>query len=129
MEVKRRYSKQRECILTALKNTTAHPSANTIYDTVRKDIPNISLGTVYRNLAELSGEGTILKLEAGDGVEHYDGCTLPHYHMYCRKCKGVSDIEIDYFKNLDEEAEKASGAEIESHSVMFFGVCKNCLEK
>jgi len=64
-----------------------------------------------------------------NGVEHYDGCTLPHYHMYCRKCKGVSDIEFEYFKDLDEEAEKTSGAEIESHSVMFFGVCKNCLNK
>ncbi len=126
MMQKRRYSKQRECILNALQKTKSHPSANTIYDMVREEIPNISLGTVYRNLAQLVAEGMILKIDAGDGMEHYDGYNSPHYHMFCKCCKSVSDIEIQYHADLDEAAAKSSGGEIEYHNVIFAGTCKNC---
>lgn len=129
MEVKRRYSKQRECILNTLRNTKAHPSANVVYDEVRKEIPNISLGTVYRNLAELTADGIILKIDAGDGMEHYDGCIRPHYHMFCKSCRGVSDIEIEYHSEFDKKAEEISGADIETHNVIFIGTCKNCRNK
>ncbi len=128
METKRRYSKQRECILSALKGTKSHPTANSIYDMVRCEIPNISLGTVYRNLAELSCDGTVLKIEAGDGVEHYDGCTLPHYHMFCKSCGSVLDVDIEYQSVLDTSAANASGCKIECHSVIFAGTCKNCVD-
>ena len=126
MEVKRRYSRQRECILNALRNTKRHPSANSIYDEVRHQIPNISLGTVYRNLAELAACGEIMKLDAGDGTERYDGCALPHYHMICKNCHSVSDIELDYDSGLDKAAAAASGADVDFHSVLFSGTCKNC---
>ncbi len=129
MEVKRRYSRQRECILNALRSTTSHPSANSVYDEVRKEIPNISLGTVYRNLAELTADGIILKINAGDGVEHYDGCIKPHYHMFCKGCRAVSDVEIEYHPELDKKAEEISGADIETHNVIFIGTCRNCKNK
>ena len=123
---KRRYSKQRECILSALRNTKSHPSANMVYDMVRLEIPNISLGTVYRNLSELVAEGEVIKIDAGDGMEHYDGYNKPHYHMFCKGCKSVSDIEIEYHTGMDEAAAKESGAEIEYHNVVFMGICKTC---
>ena len=126
MATKRRFSKQRECILEALKNTKSHPSANSIYEMVRQQIPNISLGTVYRNLSELNADGAVLKIDAGDGVEHYDGCNTPHYHLFCKKCNSVSDIELDYNTPLDTAARNASGAEIEYHSVIFAGTCREC---
>ena len=123
---KRRYSKQRECILNALRNTKSHPSANMVYDMVRREIPNISLGTVYRNLSELVAEGEVIKIDAGDGMEHYDGYNKPHYHMFCKGCKSVSDIEIEYSAGMDAAAEQKSGAEIEYHNVVFMGTCKTC---
>ena len=113
-------------ILNALRNTKRHPSAGSIYDEVRKELPNISLGTVYRNLAELTACGEILRIDAGDGTERYDGSINPHYHMICRKCHSVSDVEIPYLPELDKKLEEISGAEIEFHSVMFSGTCKNC---
>ena len=109
-----------------LCNTKSHPTANRIYDMVREEIPNISLGTVYRNLAELSSDGTILKIDAGDGVEHYDGFNLPHYHMFCKGCGSVIDIDIEYNNILDSSAADASGADIEYHSAIFTGICKEC---
>lgn len=126
---KRRYSKQRECILNALRSTKSHPTANAIYDMVRAEIPNISLGTVYRNLSELSMDGTIIKIAAGDGGEHYDGCNLPHYHMFCKRCGSVSDIDIEYHSVLDSSAAHASGAEVDCHSIVFTGTCKECKTK
>ncbi len=123
---KRRYSKQREAILGALRSTKSHPSANMVYDMVRGEIPNISLGTVYRNLSELVAEGEVIKIDAGDGMEHYDGYNKPHYHMFCKECKSVSDIDIEYSGGMDAAAAKESGAEIEYHNVVFMGVCKNC---
>lgn len=126
MIAKRRYSKQRECILNALRSTKSHPSANMVYDMVRVEIPNISLGTVYRNLSELVAEGEAIKIDAGDGMEHYDGYNKPHYHMFCKGCKSVSDIDIEYNADIDEAAAKGSGADIEYHNVVFMGTCKNC---
>ena len=126
MEQKRRYSRQRECILNALRNTKRHPSANSIYDEVRREIPNISLGTVYRNLAELSTGGEILKIDAGDGTERYDGCATPHYHMICKKCHSVSDIELEYDADLDAKVAEISGADVDFHSVLFSGICEKC---
>lgn len=129
MEIKRRYSRQRECILEALRRTKRHPSASSIYDEVRKEIPNISLGTVYRNLSELSLSGEILKIEAGDGTERYDGNPSQHYHMVCKKCHSVIDIELDYISELDRKVKELSGAEIDYHSVLFSGVCEKCISK
>lgn len=129
MEVKRRYSRQRECILEALRKTKRHPSASSIYDEVRQQIPNISLGTVYRNLAELSAGGEILKFDAGDGTERYDGCAEPHYHMICKACHSVIDIEMDYIAELDQKAAELCGAEIAFHSVLFSGICEKCKNK
>ena len=123
---KRRYSKQREAILNALRSTKSHPSANMVYDMVRVEIPNISLGTVYRNLAELVSTGEVIKIDAGDGMEHYDGYNKPHYHMFCKGCQSVSDIDIEYHIGMDEAAAKESGADIEYHNVVFMGTCKNC---
>ena len=89
------YSRQREAIVNVLKSTTSHPSAAWIYDRVRIQIPNISLGTVYRNLAALEKEGIIVKVPVGDNREHFDGDTTPHSHFYCKSCEAISDIPFD----------------------------------
>lgn len=121
-----RYSKQRECILEVLKGTTEHPTANWVYDSVRKEIPNISLGTVYRNLAVLCDDGVVLKIDVGDGTERYDACAKPHYHLHCKVCGCVCDVCFGYEEAIDKKAEKESGCKIDYHSLMFSGICSGC---
>ncbi len=118
------YSKQRETILEVLRSTDTHPTANWIYEKVKEQIPNISLGTVYRNLSALSQTGEILNLNLGDGFEHYDSDISPHLHLNCKNCGNIYDIRI----NNDTIAELASenGFETENSIYIGYGICKNC---
>ena len=117
------YSRQREAIISVLKNTTSHPSAAWIYDRVRIQIPNISLGTVYRNLAALEKEGMIVKVPVGDACEHFDGDS----HFYCKSCEAISDIPFDPSDAL-KTAEANHGFEVHSVTYTFTGICKECLK-
>ncbi len=123
-----KYSYQRDKILEVLKNTKSHPKAIDVYEMVRADIPNISLGTVYRNLSKLSESGQILKLTLGTGAEHFDGDTSPHYHVICTKCRKIVDI-FEHEHTLNRFAEKYFGGKITDHSLVFYGECENCLDK
>ena len=123
-----RYSKQRECILRVLGETDTHPTANYVYEMVRREIPNISLGTVYRNLSKLTEEGAIIKLVSEDTCERYDARVTPHYHITCKSCGAVGDIFIDYDKSLDERAAALYRGEVDGHDIMFFGICDKCKE-
>lgn len=125
----KRYSKQRETILNILKNTTSHPTAAYIYDEARKILPNISLGTVYRNLAELADSGTINSLKVASGSDHFDGNAISHPHLYCRTCERILDIEIPFAEEFVKESSKLSGFETDSHNILFFGKCADCKNK
>ena len=119
-----RYSKQREIILTDLKNRCDHPTAEMVYESVVKKCPAISLGTVYRNLNTLAENGQILKLNV-DGAVHFDGCTDCHYHMMCNSCKRVFD---KWIKTLPKELSEINenGFKVNEVSVTLYGVCKDC---
>ena len=121
------YSRQREAIVNVLKNTTSHPSAAWIYDRVRIQIPNISLGTVYRNLAALEKEGIIVKVPVGDNREHFDGDTTPHSHFYCKSCETISDVPFDPSDVL-KKAEESQGYEVHTVTYTLTGICKECLK-
>lgn len=127
-----KYSKQKEMLLKVLCSTDCHPDADWIYEQVRKELPNISLGTVYRNLAKMSQEGTILKLNMNDGRDHFDGNTADHHHMLCRSCGAIIDIftnnteESDFSRHIDEYAQTHTSARVEGHNVIFYGLCENC---
>ncbi|MEE1013188.1 MAG: transcriptional repressor [Clostridia bacterium] len=120
-------SKQRTAILNVLQGTTSHPTANWIYDAVRKEIPNISLGTVYRNLAKLTEAGTIQRLDVGDGMDRFDANFHPHYHLFCNGCKRMMDLELPYDTDLDKMAAQIHGAEVACHNLIFYGRCGICL--
>lgn len=109
-----------------LRSVDSHPSADEIYTEVRKIVPNISLGTIYRNLKRMSEMGEILRISGEDGGDRFDGNPNPHYHFSCVRCNKITDICIPYIKNLDERVEGITGNEIQSHTVMFKGICKNC---
>lgn len=118
-------SLQREMIKQNLLSRYDHPTADMVYQSIREELPNISLGTVYRNLRFLVDQGDALSLKLGDGREHFDGHVEPHYHFICTKCGDVEDIFMDEL-NICEEAAKHCSGEIKGHSTYFYGFCKNC---
>ncbi|MFI3238546.1 MAG: transcriptional repressor [Lachnospiraceae bacterium] len=123
-----KYSKQRECIKTFLIGREDHPTADTVYMHVREEFPNISLGTVYRNLTLLSEIGEINRLRVGDGVDRYDADTTPHHHVICNTCGCVKDLEIPHLDHLLDVAAEGYDGVITSHTVHFYGNCAKCLE-
>ena len=124
--VETRYSRQREMILTYLSNTTDHPTAEMVYDNIRRQMPSISLGTVYRNLAFLADSGKIIRIQMRDDNMRFDAQTFEHYHWRCRVCGEVGDLDININQQLDEEAELQTGMIVERHDLFFIGVCNNC---
>ena len=121
-----RYSKQRELILTYLMSVTIHPTAEMVYDSIRRQMPGISLGTVYRNLAFLADSGQIIRIRMSDDVMRFDARKREHYHWQCRICGEVGDLDMAVSQQLNEEAERRSGVTIERHDLSFIGVCRNC---
>lgn len=122
-----RYSRQREAIKNYLSSTTAHPTAEMVYNNIKEELPNISLGTVYRNLNFLADHNEALRLNCGDGYVHFDGCTHPHNHFFCRQCKSLSDIEMDSIQHIDKIANAGFNGIIEGHTVIFYGICYKCI--
>ena len=121
-----KYSRQREAIKNFLMTRKDHPTADVVYDNVRKEFPNISLGTVYRNLTLLSDMGELLRLRVGDGMDHFDADTSPHYHFICNKCGSVIDLEMESIDYITEIAEKNFDGRITGHSTYFYGICGSC---
>ena len=120
-------SRQRDAVKTFLMTRSDHPTADVVYDNIRKDFPKISLGTVYRNLSLLADLGEVNKILTNDGITHFDGNVTPHDHFICRECGKVSDIMQHYASVREEMAAKDFGGVIESHSTVFFGICEGCL--
>ncbi len=123
-----KYSSQREAILRFLKTRKDHPTADVVFQHIRKDIPNISLATVYRNLNQLAAAGTILRLTTDGKTDHFDACVEPHFHFCCRGCNAVKDIDMEPFPELTKKAEDASGFKIEEATILFSGLCDTCLD-
>ena len=121
------YSRQRESIKEYLMSTREHPTAEVIYNHVRESYPKISLGTVYRNLTLLVDLGEIKKISTGDGTDHFDADTSAHSHYYCRCCHSVMDLEVTPSVEQILSASSAGIGTIESASLLFTGVCKNCV--
>ena len=116
-----RYSHQREVILGNVLSRKDHPTAEQIYEDVKREIPNISLGTVYRNLNFLAGEGKILKVDLEKSV--FDSTLEGHNHMLCEKCGRVVDVDIDI--NTTNIFDKL-GNIITKAYVRFTGICAQC---
>ncbi len=121
-----KYSKQRELIKDFLCTRKDHPTADIVYTNVRQQYPNISLGTVYRNLTLLSDMGEIQRLRLGDGVDHFDADTSPHNHFVCRQCGCVLDLSMESIDHITETAGKNFSGKIEGHITYFYGICENC---
>lgn len=124
---KTRMTKQRKTILEVLKNTDSHPTADWIYEKVKQEIPNISLGTVYRNLNLLAEKDKITVINYANDQSHYDGNTKNHYHFRCDKCGNVYDLEVKLFeKEIDAIVNNNTDFEVDSHRLEFYGLCPDC---
>lgn len=122
-----KYSRQRECILKNLQSRRDHPTADMVYESVQVEEPNISLGTVYRNLSFLAENGQILKISMGIGPDHFDGFTEAHNHFVCRKCGRVLDLDYVADEKIIADASKNFNGEIEGYDLQFYGTCEDCL--
>ena len=124
-----KHSRQRDAILSFLNTRKDHPTADFIYDNIRQIYPNISLGTVYRNLSLLTEIGQIQRLTTGDGKDHFDGNAAPHDHFVCRICNSVIDVNGAADHELDVSLNETFDGEVEGHTTIYYGKCKNCLDK
>ena len=109
-----------------LKGTLSHPTADWIYNEVRKEIPSISLGTVYRNLKFLRERGEILELDLSGTLSRFDAIAENHYHFRCESCDNVFDVGIPVIQELNERAALKTGFEIMHHRLEFRGLCNHC---
>jgi len=123
-----KYSRQRDIILKMVQNSYHHPNAYMVYEEVRKEIPNISLGTVYRNLNLLSELNLIKKIIVPSGNDRYDKTLINHSHFHCDKCKKVFDIN-ESFQKITTKIEQKLECKIISQDSVFNGICKDCLKK
>lgn len=122
-------SKQREMIKAFLMERRDHPTADVIYMNVRQQNPNISLGTVYRNLTLLADIGEIQRLRLGDGVDHFDAEMTPHYHFVCSECGNVLDLEMANMDSINDIASVNFPGKIAGHVAYFYGTCPACTKK
>lgn len=119
-------TEQRRVILEEIRRYHNHPSADEVYEMVRKKLPRISLGTVYRNLDVLCALGKIQKLELSGSMKRYDGVPTPHYHIRCIQCDRVDDAPIAPLKQLEDDLYGATVFEILGHNLEFTGLCPQC---
>ena len=121
-----RLTTQRQILLEELSKVTSHPTACELYEMVRKRLPRIGLGTVYRNLELMADSGMILKLELGGAQKRFDATTDPHYHVRCSVCGKMDDIMLQVRENITESAAEKTPYKILGHNVEFTGECPTC---
>lgn len=126
MERAVRYSKKRKAVYDVLCSTKSHPTAEWIYEQVKREYPDISLGTVYRNLAMFKAEGKVISVGVVDGQERFDADTSPHSHFVCRECCSVLDVEHNEAIPVPKAAEDCG--RVESCEIIYRGVCENCVK-
>ncbi|WP_035247570.1 Fur family transcriptional regulator [Desulfogranum mediterraneum] len=117
---------QREIILAELKKSTDHPTADELYERIKRQLPRISLATVYRNLEILSTAGMIRKLEISGRQKRFDWDLREHHHISCLRCQRVDNIELEVQEMLPAQAEDRQGYDISGWRVEFFGLCPKC---
>lgn len=123
MRPARNKSRQRDAILDCIRGTTCHPTADWVYKTLKPQLPDLSLGTVYRNLNILRQEGRIRSVGYAGGMEHFDGETQPHAHFFCGQCGSVEDL---WHVSLPEAPAELPGR-LEATALSFHGTCQTCL--
>ena len=129
MEAKTKQFRKRSAILTCLRSTTSHPSAEMLHQMLQPEHPDISLATVYRNLALFKNQGLIQSLGTVDGIERFDANTDPHVHFICNTCHRVEDLhQIQVPEQLRSTVESTTGGRVADCQLSFSGTCRGCCQ-
>jgi Fur family peroxide stress response transcriptional regulator len=123
---KTRRSRQRDRILKILEKSKNHPTANWIYDRLRKEFPDLSMGTVYRNLGVLVEQGLVNRIDFGSTFDRYEVRILPHYHFICESCGSVTDMDVPVDVALTKRLCAATGVKATRHEIRLYGMCGKC---
>ena len=127
MERTSKHFRKRDAILSCVRETHTHTSAEWVYEHVKAEMPDISLATVYRNLSLFKDQGLIMSLGTVKGVERFDGNTLPHVHFICTECGAIVDLpQISVPEELNAAVSRDSGGRVDSCQLSFTGLCGNC---
>ena len=130
MEPRTKHFKKRDAVLNCLRSTTSHPSAEWVHAQLKPEFPDISLGTVYRNLSMFKQQGIIASIGTVRGVERFDANTQPHVHFICSSCDAVIDLpQMVIPAELAETASRCSGGHAETCQLSFTGTCRECGQK
>ena len=130
METPKKNFRKRTAILSFLRQTKDHPSAEMVYNHLKQEIPDLSLGTVYRNLSMFKAQGEIISVGTVNGVERFDGNVEPHVHFVCNGCEAVIDLpQIQVPEELNRQVMEATGGTVDMCNLSFNGLCKECLAK
>ncbi|MCI0513787.1 transcriptional repressor [candidate division KSB1 bacterium] len=124
-----RRSKQRERILELLRDTESHPTADWLYAQLKREFPNLSLGTIYRNLSILYEQGLIRKINFNSTFDRFEAKVAPHYHLICDNCGRVLDFAMPMDEELNARAKMLTDFTIQRHKIEFFGLCRQCKMK
>ena len=128
MDTNQKQFKKRNAILSYLRNTDTHPSAEMVFNHLKPEYPDLSLGTVYRNLAMFKDKGEIISVGTVNGVERFDGNTMPHVHFVCTGCEAVSDLpQIAVPEELNQQVTAQTGGKIDTCQLTFMGRCNQCV--
>ena len=122
----RRNTIQCALVLEAVNKLRCHATADEIYNTLAKEHPNISKGTVYRNLQRLCETGDIRKREIPGGADRFDHLCSNHYHVRCIKCNRVFDVNMEYIADMEQSIKDTEGFTFTGHDIVFKGVCAEC---
>ena len=130
MEVSTKHFRKRDAILQYLQSVTDHPSAEKVFTQLKAEIPDLSMGTVYRNLNLFKQQGLAVSVATVKGVERFDGNTDPHVHFICQECDAVIDLmDMEIPDSLKSVAENSSGGQVSECVLCFSGLCQDCLKK
>lgn len=130
MMTARKHSRKRDAILACVRATTCHPTAEWVYARLKPEIPDLSLGTVYRNLAMFKQNGEIVSVGTVAGLERFDGNIAPHAHFVCNGCTSVYDVAQELLPDsFLRSAEEATGGQIDTYQLSYYGICPKCKNK
>lgn len=124
--MKKRNTVQRALVLEAVKELQCHATADEVYNTIVEKYPDISRGTVYRNLNLLSENGDIRKREIPGGADRYDHLCGDHYHAHCSKCGRVFDVDMEFIADLEKHIKDTHGFAFTGHDIVFKCICPEC---
>ncbi len=124
-----RQTRQRTRILELLRSTEIHPTADWLYEQLKNEFPRLSLGTVYRNISILVGQGLAKKIHFGSTFDRFEANIKPHYHLICESCRRILDFQMPVYDDLNSQAKQLTNFDIRYHKLEFFGICEECKAK